>query len=63
MLIPRSIILLILVMFIFSPAIEQWVSNNQAAWYRPYVAWGLIILIVFLNQWRTEKKPKQPRDY
>ncbi|NRA41458.1 MAG: hypothetical protein HRU21_04020 [Pseudomonadales bacterium] len=63
MLIPRSIILLILVMFIFSPAIEQWVSNNQAAWYRPYVAWGLIILIVFLNQWRTENKPKQPRDY
>ena len=63
MLIPRSIILLILVMFIFSPAIEQWVSNNQAAWYRPYVAWGLIILIVFLNQWRTENKPKQPRAY
>ncbi len=50
MFIPRSIILLLLIILIFSPAIESWVSVNQAAWYRPFIAWAFIILIVYRSQ-------------
>jgi len=50
MYIPRSIIILILMMFVFSPAIDNWISTNQAAWYRPYIAWGIILFIIYRSQ-------------
>ena len=59
MLVPRSIILLIMIILIFSPAIEQWVSNNQAAWYRPYIAWAMIIFLVFFNNFALDRNTKR----
>lgn len=56
MFIPKSVILLLLLIFIFSPAIENWININQAAWYRPFIAWALIILVVYRSQKSSVKK-------
>ena len=56
MYIHRGLLLVFLVIFIFSPAIQDWISNNQAAWYRPYIAWVFIIIVAYLSQRRSNRK-------
>ncbi len=56
MYIHRGLLLVFLVILIFSPAIQDWISNNQAAWYRPYVAWMFIIIVAYLSQRRFKRK-------
>ena len=55
----RGLLLVVMVIFIFSPAIQDWITNNQAAWYRPYIAWGLIILLVYTAQWWAGRTGRQ----
>lgn len=60
MFIPKSIILLLLIIFIFSPAIENWISINQSAWYRPFIAWAFLIFVVYRSQ-KIAKKDGQTK--
>ncbi len=50
MYIPRGLLLVFLVIFIFTPSIQDWITNNQTAWYRPYIAWILVIYLGYTGQ-------------
>lgn len=56
MYIHRGLLLVFLVIFIFSPSIQDWISDNQAAWYRPYIAWLFIIIVAYMSQRRIKRK-------
>lgn len=46
--IDRLILLLVAGAFVLSPAILDWWSGPDTAWYRPYLIWVLMIMLVFL---------------
>jgi hypothetical protein len=46
------LLLLMLLIFIFTPAIHDWITNGGSAWYRPYIIWLCIIVFVFWSQRR-----------
>lgn len=50
----RPLVLLLLVLYILSPSLFSWMVSPQAAWYRPYIIWVLIIVIAFLLQDRSQ---------
>ncbi len=62
MYIHRGILLIIIMMFIFSPVAQEWMSNNNAQWYRPYIGWSVIIFITFIGQRRNSDKIKRDAD-
>jgi uncharacterized membrane protein len=50
MYINRVLLLVVGVVLIFFPAIEDWLFSSQTAWYRPYQLWLLIIVAAYWNQ-------------
>jgi hypothetical protein len=50
MYIHRALLLAFGVLLVFMPSIVDWLSNTDAAWYRPYQLWLLIIVAAFWNQ-------------
>ncbi len=50
----RLVILLLLVAYIFSPSLFNWIINPEGAWYRPYIAWVVVIVIAFVMQIRRK---------
>lgn len=51
----RLVILLLLVAYIFSPSLFNWIINPEGAWYRPYIVWVVVIVIAFIMQIRRKK--------
>lgn len=51
----RLVILLLLVAYIFSPSLFNWIINPEGAWYRPYIVWIVVIVIAFIMQIRRKK--------
>lgn len=51
----RPLLLMILVVYIFSPTIFSWVINPTGAWYRPYLIWLIVIAVAFTIQHRGKK--------
>jgi hypothetical protein len=51
MYIPRSILLLILAAYIFSPTVFGWMLTPGGSWYRPYLIWSAVVFATFLLQW------------
>ncbi|HSC67660.1 MAG TPA: hypothetical protein VLC79_08215 [Cellvibrio sp.] len=51
----RLVILLLLVAYIFSPSLFNWIINPEGAWYRPYIVWVVVIVIAFVMQIRRKK--------
>ncbi len=47
MYIHRGLLLIIIMVFVFSPVIVDWISNNPEAWYRPYFAWLAMIALAY----------------
>lgn len=43
-------LLLIMLILIFSPSIHTWVIQGEAAWYRPYIIWSLVIFYSYFIQ-------------
>ena len=56
MYIHRAILSLLLVLYVFTPSIQAWVLESGAAWYRPYIAWAVVIFTTYLLQRRMAKK-------
>jgi uncharacterized membrane protein len=56
MYIHRGLLLVFLVIFIFSPTIQEWITNNQSAWYRPFIAWACIIYLAYNGQKKASVK-------
>ncbi|MBF7729596.1 hypothetical protein [Pseudomonas sp. N040] len=46
----RLVLLLVVGIYLFSPAIMAWWVNTESVWYRPYVLWLILILVTFLLQ-------------
>lgn len=58
MYIHRGLLLVFLVMFVFSPSVQEWMSNNNAQWFRPYIGWGFIIFLAYISQHRLHRRKK-----
>ena len=56
MLAQRSLLLIIFFLFFFEPGLEKWVASDSGNWYRPYLAWFTVIVIVFLIQRWGDKR-------
>ncbi len=50
----RLVILLLLIAYIFSPTLFNWIINPDGAWYRPYIVWVVVIVIAFIMQVRRK---------
>jgi len=50
----RLVILLLLIAYIFSPTLFDWIINPDGAWYRPYIVWVMVIIIAFIMQIRRK---------
>gem|GEM_PF-280735 len=52
----RSTILIILALLIMAPSLRDWVMTGGLEWYRIFIAWLFVILIVAWNQRITSRK-------
>ncbi|ROR98630.1 hypothetical protein EDC56_3360 [Sinobacterium caligoides] len=50
MYIPRTTLWVLLILFGLAPSIKLWILSDISAWYRPYILWGILIIIVFISQ-------------
>ncbi|WP_339339945.1 hypothetical protein [uncultured Oceanicoccus sp.] len=51
-----SLLLLLLVIFVFAPSIQEWVAQGGSVWYRPYLLWLVTIVIVWWTIHRYERR-------
>jgi energy-coupling factor transporter transmembrane protein EcfT len=51
----RLVILLLVIAYIFSPTLFDWIINPEGAWYRPFIIWVVVIIIAFVMQIRRKK--------
>lgn len=50
-----ALLLLILVLFVFSPSISEWITETKSQWYRPFIVWISVISFVYWIQ----REPKR----
>ncbi len=41
-----ALLLLLLVLLVFAPAIGEWALRGGAQWYRPYLLWLVVVIFV-----------------
>ncbi|WP_286920186.1 MULTISPECIES: hypothetical protein [Pseudomonas] len=46
----RLVLLLVVGIYLFSPAIMGWWIEPTGAWYRPYLLWLILIVVTFILQ-------------
>ncbi len=46
----RLVLLLVVGIYLFSPAIMDWWIEPTGAWYRPYLLWLILIVVTFILQ-------------
>lgn len=46
----RLVLLLVVGIYLFSPAIMDWWIDATGAWYRPYMLWLILIVVTFILQ-------------
>ena len=50
----RLVLLLVIGIYLFSPAIMQWWIDSPESWYRPWLLWLLLIVAgILLQSWRS----------
>lgn len=50
----RLVLILVVGIFLFSPAIMDWWIASTNSWYRPYLLWLLLIIATFILQGRQD---------
>lgn len=60
MYISRSVMLLILAAYVFSPTAFGWMIDPGGAWFRPYIIWAGIVAATFLLQPQTPDNEDGP---
>lgn len=50
----RLVLILVVSMYLFSPAIMQWWTAADSVWYRPYLLWLILIAVTFVLQSQKE---------
>lgn len=48
----RSLILLLLLTYLFAPTLIAWIYNPTGVWYKPYLVWILVIIMAYFAQKR-----------
>lgn len=56
MYIHRALLLVFLILYIFTPSIQAWITESGSAWYRPYLGWAIVIAFVYIIQRQVMKK-------
>ncbi len=46
----RLVLLLVVGIYLFSPAIMDWWISADSSWYRPYLLWLILIVVSLLLQ-------------
>ena len=46
----RLVLILVVGMYLFSPAIMEWWTAADSTWYRPYLLWLILIVVTFVLQ-------------
>ena len=46
----RLVLILVVGIYLFSPAIMDWWIDPNGAWYRPYLLWLILIVVTFILQ-------------
>ena len=46
----RLVLILVVGIYLFSPAIMEWWTAAGSAWYRPYLLWLILIVVTFILQ-------------
>ena len=46
----RLVLLLVVGIYLFSPAIMDWWIDATGAWYQPYLLWLILIVVTFILQ-------------
>jgi uncharacterized membrane protein len=50
MYINRALLAAFGILLIFLPTVENWLFHEQAAWYRPFALWGVVVVAAYWNQ-------------
>ena len=50
MYINRALLLVLVILIVFFPSIQEWLISDHTAWHRPYLMWSLLIVGAWLNQ-------------
>lgn len=56
-----SLLLFMLVIYVFTPSIQEWATQGGTAWYRPYELWLILIVFIFWGQRRKQNKEKKKK--
>lgn len=46
----RLVLILVVGIYLFSPAIMEWWTAAGSVWYRPYLLWLILIVVTFILQ-------------
>lgn len=46
----RLVLILVVGIYLFSPAIMEWWTAADSVWYRPYYLWLILIVVTFILQ-------------
>ena len=56
----RLVLLLVVGIYLFSPAIMDWWIDATGAWYRPYLLWLILIVVTFILQSQKDADELEP---
>ena len=56
MLVRRTLLLVIFFLFFFAPGLENWIKSSPSEWYRPYLAWGIVIALIYIGQRKSQSR-------
>jgi hypothetical protein len=45
-----TFLLLLGLMLVFAPSLQEWVLNGNDEWYRPYIVWIALIALIYWSQ-------------
>jgi energy-coupling factor transporter transmembrane protein EcfT len=51
-----TLLLLLLLLFLFSPVLLEWITNSGNQWYRPYIVWLITILAFAWTEWKRGRR-------
>lgn len=54
-----ALLLLLIVIIVFAPSIQDWAIQGGTAWYRPYVLWLVIIVFLWWTIYRGQKRRRK----
>jgi len=52
----RVLLLVMILLFVFSPVIRSWIVASPEAWYRPQLLWLGLILVVAVSMSRDTRR-------